>query len=103
MNEFIYKIVQAPLESLVQSPGGIMLLVIVSQIFWLVGIHGGLIISPIRNPLLIAALANNIAAVQAGNAPTNPVTMGFWMSFIVPGGAGLTLSLLDRHPDRFQA
>jgi len=94
MNEFIYKIVQAPLERLVQSPGGIMLLVIVSQIFWLVGIHGGLIISPIRNPLLIAALANNIAAVQAGEAATNPVTMGFWMSFIVPGGAGLTLSLL---------
>ena len=71
-----------------------MLLVIVSQILWLVGIHGGLIISPIRNPLLIAALANNIAAVQAGEAATNPVTMGFWMSFIVPGGAGLTLSLL---------
>jgi PTS system cellobiose-specific IIC component len=94
MNEFIYKIVQAPLERLVQSPGGIMLLVIVSQIFWLVGIHGGLIISPIRNPLLIAALANNIAAVQAGEPATNPVTMGFWMSFIVPGGAGLTLSLL---------
>jgi len=90
------------LERLVQSPGGIMLLVIVSQIFWLVGIHGGLIISPIRNPLLIAALANNIAAVQAGESATNPVTMsatnpvtmGFWMSFIVPGGAGLTLSLL---------
>lgn len=93
LNQFIYNIVQAPLETLVQSPAGIMLLVFISQLFWLIGIHGGLIISPIRNPLLIAALAANITAYQNGQTPTEPVTMGFWMVFIVAGGAGLTLSL----------
>lgn len=93
LNQFIYNIVQAPLEAMVQSPAGIMLLVFISQLFWLIGIHGGLVISPIRNPLLIAALAANIEAYQNGQAPTEPVTMGFWMAFIVVGGAGLTLSL----------
>lgn len=94
INEFIYSIIQAPLEAIVQAPIGIILLVVISQMFWLVGIHGGLIVSPVRNPLLIAALAANIDAVNAGAAPENPVTMGFWMAFMVVGGAGLTLSLI---------
>lgn len=94
VNEFIYSIIQAPLEAIMQTPVGIILLVVIAQLFWLVGIHGGLIASPVRNPLLIAALAANIEAVNSGIAPENPVTMGFWVAFMVVGGAGLTLSLI---------
>ncbi len=94
INEYIYAVLQAPLELIIQSPVGILSLVIISQLFWLVGIHGGLVISPIRNPLLIAALASNIAAVEAGGVGTQAVTLGFWNVFIVTGGAGLTLSLI---------
>lgn len=47
-----------------------------------------------RNPLLIAALASNIDRANAGLVPENPVTLGFWSSFIVVGGAGLTLSCI---------
>ncbi|WP_017470939.1 PTS sugar transporter subunit IIC [Amphibacillus jilinensis] len=94
INEYIYEILQAPLEGLFQNPIGIMFIVFISQLFWLLGIHGGLIVSPIRNPLAIAALAANIAAVQQGLEPTQSVTMGFWMVFVVPGGAGLTLCLI---------
>jgi PTS system cellobiose-specific IIC component len=94
INEWIYKIVQAPLEVIFQSPAGIIAIVVLSQLFWFLGIHGGLVISPIRNPLMFAALAANIAAVQAGQLPTQPITMGFWLTFIVVGGAGITLSLV---------
>lgn len=94
LNEFIYQILQAPLEAAVQSPIGIIILIVVSQIFWVVGIHGGLVVTPIRNPLLIAALAANIEAVAAGGTATNPVTLGFWTVFIAAGGAGYTLSLI---------
>ena len=94
INEYIYAVLQAPLELIIQSPVGILSLVIISQLFWLVGIHGGLVISPIRNPLLIAALASNIAAVEAGGVGTQAVTLGFWNVFIVTGGAGLTRSLI---------
>jgi PTS system cellobiose-specific IIC component len=94
INEYIYKIVQAPLEAIFQSPIGILSIVIFSQLFWFLGIHGGLVISPIRNPFIAAAVAANVAAVSAGQIPTQPVTYGFWMNFIVPGGAGMVLSLI---------
>ena len=58
------------------------------------GIHGGLVISPIRNPLIAAAIAANIAAVNAGGVATQAVTYGFWLNFIVAGGAGITLALV---------
>jgi len=94
LNEFIYKVVQAPLEIVFQSPVGIIAIVIFSQLFWFLGIHGGLVISPIRNPLIAAAIAANIAAVNAGHTATQAVTYGFWLNFIVAGGAGITLSLI---------
>lgn len=94
ISEYMYIVLQKPLETIVQTPFGILALVIVSQLLWVVGIHGGLVISPLRNPLLIAALANNIEAVEAGLTPSNPVTMTFWLTFIVTGGAGVTIALL---------
>lgn len=94
INDFIYKIVQSPLEIIFQSPVGIVLVVIISQIFWFLGIHGGLVISPIRNPLIAAAIAANIAASAAGQVPNQPVTYGFWLNFVVPGGAGCILALI---------
>lgn len=94
LNEWIYSVVQTPLEMIFQSPLGIIGIVIISQIFWFLGIHGGLIISPIRNPLLNAAIAANTAALAAGTIPNQPVTMGFWSVFAVAGGAGMIFSLL---------
>ena len=89
LNEFIYTIVQTPLEIALKSPLGILALVIAGQVFWFLGIHGGL-----GNPLFVTALAANIAAVEAGNSPHEAFTTSFWQNFIVPGGAGVTLSLL---------
>lgn len=94
LNDFIYSIVQAPLEVIFQSPVGIVVVVIISQLFWFLGIHGGLVISPIRNPLIAAAIAANIATLAAGGTPDQPVTYGFWLNFVVPGGAGCILSLI---------
>lgn len=93
LNDWIYKVVQAPLEVLFQSPLGVMALIVISQLFWFLGIHGGLVISPIRDPLMASALAANIAAVEAGGVATQVVTRGFWTFFTVAGGAGMILSL----------
>lgn len=94
LNEWVYKVMQAPLEVVFQSPVGILAIVIISQLFWFLGIHGGLVISPIRNPLIASAIAANIAAVSAGQAATQAITYGFWLNFIVAGGAGMILSLI---------
>lgn len=94
INEFIYNIIQAPLSAIVQTAPGIIIMAIACQLFWFLGIHGGLVVEPIRSPLSAAALAANIAAVEAGQAATQPLTRGLWTVFIVVGGAGLTLSLI---------
>ena len=94
INEFIYNIVQAPLSAIVQTTPGFVIMAVASQLFWFLGIHGGLVVEPIRSPLSAAALAANIAAVEAGGIATQPLTRGLWTVFIVVGGAGLTLSLI---------
>lgn len=94
INEYVYQIIQAPLESIFQSPLGIVAIVIFMQFFWFLGIHGGLVISPIRNPLMIAALATNIDLVEKGLTATEPITAGFWNVFVTCGGAGITLALI---------
>ena len=94
INEFIYAVVQAPLSAAVQSTAGVIIMAVFCQLFWFLGIHGGLVVEPIRSPISAAGLAENIAAVQAGLTPAYPLTRGFWTVFVVVGGAGLTLSLI---------
>ena len=94
LNVWIYNIVQIPLLSLANTTAGIVALALVNQLFWFLGIHGGMVIEGIRGPLSAAGLAENIAAVTAGGTATNILTRGFWTSFVVVGGGGITLSLL---------
>ena len=67
LNEWVYFSDSVAVGSHLPVAGGIIGIVIISQIFWFLGIHGGLIISPIRNPLMSAAIAANTAAVAAGS------------------------------------
>lgn len=94
LNEWIYTIVQTPLQIAFQSPIGAILMAIVNQLFWFLGVHGGMVIEPIRGPLSAAAIAENIALVDAGGIAINPVTRGFWTCFVVAGGGGITISLI---------
>ncbi|MFR4570010.1 MAG: PTS sugar transporter subunit IIC [Collinsella stercoris] len=94
VGDFIYAIMQAPLEALFNTPFGIVGMVLLSNFFWLLGIHGGLIVTPVRNPMFAAAIAANTAALAAGTQPDQIFTMGFWNSFLTLGGAGGTLCLI---------
>lgn len=94
LNEFIYNAIQTPLQAIFQTPGGIIILIIIMQLFWFLGIHGGLILFPIRQPLVIAALATNIALAEQGLAPTEAITDTFWIAFTVFGGSGIPLALI---------
>lgn len=94
LNVWIYNIIQLPLQALANTTGGILVLALVNQLFWFLGIHGGMVIEGVRGPLSAAGLAENTSAVQAGGVATNILTRGFWTSFVVVGGGGITLSLL---------
>lgn len=94
LNVWIYNIIQLPLQALANTTGGILVLALANQLFWFLGIHGGMVIEGVRGPLSAAGLAENISAVQAGGVATKILTRGFWTSFVVVGGGGITLSLL---------
>ena len=94
INNWIYDVLQAPLEVIFNSPMGVLAMVFVSNLFWVLGIHGGLMITPIRNAMFAAAIAANTAAVAAGAVPDQVFTMGFWCAFATVGGAGGTLCLI---------
>ncbi|WP_265455564.1 PTS sugar transporter subunit IIC [Enterococcus sp. HY326] len=92
--DIIYNIVQRPLESVVQGLPGILILMLVAQVFWVIGIHGNQMVKPIREPLLLAAIAVNTEAFQAGKEIPNIITMPFWDMYMSMGGSGVTIGLL---------
>ncbi|ACS84567.1 PTS sugar transporter subunit IIC [Musicola paradisiaca] len=90
----IYMVVQQPLEAVVQSLPGLLVLMFVAQLFWVIGIHGNQMIKPIREPLLLGAIAVNMTAFEQGHDIPNIITMPFWDVYMSIGGSGLTIGLL---------
>ena len=94
MYDIIYNLVQKPLENIVQGLPGILLLMLIAQIFWVIGIHGNQMVKPVREPLLLAAIAVNTEAFEAGKEVPNIITMPFWDMYMSMGGSGVTIGLL---------
>ena len=92
--DIIYNVIQRPLEGMVQGLPGILLLMLIAQIFWIIGIHGNQMIKPVREPLLLAAIAVNTEAFEAGKEIPNIITMPFWDMYMSMGGSGVTIGLL---------
>lgn len=92
--DIIYNVVQRPLEGIVQGLPGILLLMFNAQVFWVIGIHGNQMVKPIREPLLLAAIAVNTEAFEAGKEVPNIITMPFWDMYMSMGGSGVTIGLL---------
>lgn len=92
--DIIYNLVQGPLENLVQGLPGVLLLMLISQLFWVIGIHGNQMIRPIRDPILLATIAANTEAFEAGAEIPYIINMPFWDIYMTMGGSGLTLGLL---------
>ncbi|MCD5029399.1 PTS transporter subunit EIIC [Enterococcus asini] len=92
--DIIYNVIQKPLEGVVQGLPGILLLMFIAQVFWVIGIHGNQMVKPIREPLLLAAIAVNTEAFEAGKEVPNIITMPFWDMYMSMGGSGVTIGLL---------
>ena len=85
---------QTPLLSVMQHPLGILVIIFVTQIFWVLGLHGANITAAVREPLMILALTTNLELFNAGQSPTMIVAKPFWSMFCTIGGSGCTLGLL---------
>lgn len=92
--DIIYNSIQGPLENVVQGLPGVLLLMFIAQVFWVIGIHGNQMVKPIREPILLAAIAENTAAFEAGEAIPNIISMPFWDIYMSMGGSGVTIGML---------
>ncbi len=93
MTSFIYKMIQTPLTSLGASPLTFIVFIVLSQILWFFGLHGGQIVGSLLSVLYMPALMENLAAFQAGETLPNLLTMSTWTNFVTLGGSGATLGL----------
>lgn len=97
--EFIYEIIQAPMQGVTDSLFGIILYCTIATIFWWFGVHGGSIVTGIMGALLLSNLTANQAIVDSGQALTIEngayiVTDQFTAVLINLTGTGTTFGLV---------
>ena len=98
--EWIYEALQAPLQGMTDSFGGMILMCFMVPFFWFFGIHGSTIIGDgIMGPMLLANTAENQAIIDSGLELTianggHIVTKQFLDQFIVMTGSGITIGLI---------
>ncbi|WP_265459509.1 PTS sugar transporter subunit IIC [Enterococcus sp. HY326] len=93
MHQFVYSIIQQPLQGIGGSMGAVILISLIQQILWFFGIHGTNVVMPIVQALWMAMDVENLNAVAAGQTPPNITGYAFFM-IITWGGTGLGLVLL---------
>lgn len=94
IHDFIYSILQQPLEGLGGSIWSAVILVTVAELLWFFGIHGSMVTSSVMMALFATSAYANLEAVAAGQAATNIVNMFFIDVYKGPRALGLALLLL---------
>lgn len=93
MHQFVYTIIQEPLQGIGGSMGAVILISLIQQVLWFFGIHGTNVVMPIVQALWMAMDVENLNAVAAGQTPPNITGYAFFM-IVTWSGLGLGLVLL---------
>lgn len=91
--DWIYKVLQAPLLGLSQSFFAVVIVAVLTQLFWFFGIHGGNVMAPIMEGVFGVALLANMEAYQNNEAIPylwNSVSFG---SFVWYATLGLLIAI----------
>ncbi|MEF2609889.1 MAG: PTS transporter subunit EIIC [Faecalicoccus sp.] len=94
LNDLIFKFIQTPFTNIVSSPVGLVIIYILYMLLWGLGIHSAFIFGPILEPIYLATLTANSAALQSGAQMTGIITKPFVDSVAFMGGAGNMFALL---------
>lgn len=94
VHNIIFQLLSKPLGTIGGSLGGAIVAIILVQLLWTLGIHGGSIVIVLMRPIWLDLMNQNTLAFQAGQAVPNIVTDQFINIFVFIGGAGVTLSLV---------
>ncbi|KOF57914.1 PTS cellobiose transporter subunit IIC [Clostridium sp. DMHC 10] len=92
--DFIYKILQLPMQKVGDSLGAMMGVYFFAHVLWLFGIHGTNITDSVFRPILYALSAENLKALQAGQPLPHIINQQFQDLFATYGGAGSALSMI---------
>ena len=84
----------APAITSMDSLPAVMLIIFITQLLWVFGLHGAAITSSVWAPFAIANASANAAAVAAGQTPAHVFTSGFYYGFLQVSGSGMTLGLV---------
>jgi PTS system cellobiose-specific IIC component len=94
-NDWLSKILVSPLTNAADSIGFALIIVLLQQIFWSVGLHGSNILLGIQAPLMTKLAADNLALFQAHATTGYAVFAGnFLDAYVWLGGSGATIGLL---------
>lgn len=98
MIEWIYKVIQTPLQGVSDSPFGVIVIAFCIPFLWFFGVHGSNVIGGIVGSLLTANTMDNAALQKAGTLDlahgAHIVTQQFLDNFINMTGAGQTIGLV---------
>ena len=89
----IYGLLKAPLTALAASPLTFILLLIICNILWFFGIHGGMVATSIMAALYTELTLENLAAYGAGQALPNIIIQPAWFAMGNIGGSGCAMGL----------
>ncbi|EJO5346919.1 PTS sugar transporter subunit IIC [Clostridium botulinum] len=94
IHKALFLALQAPLQGVMGSLGGLLVLVLVQQFLWFFGLHGSNILAPIINAVLLPLTEANVRAFKNGVNPEHIVNSQFLDSYVNMGGSGATIALL---------
>jgi len=99
MIEWIYTIIQSPLEGVTDSFGGALVISFLVPFLWFFGVHGSTIVGGIMGPLLQSNSLANQAIIDSGKELTlanggRIVTQQFMDQFLTVTGAGMTIGIV---------
>ncbi len=86
--------IQTPLQGIVSSLPGVLVLIFVIQILWFFGLHGSNMMLPVVQGVLFPLTIDNMNRVKDGLKPLYIVNDQFLNSFVFFGGAGATICLI---------
>ncbi|ERK29835.1 PTS sugar transporter subunit IIC [Clostridium intestinale] len=92
-NDFIYTLLQIPLQNLASSLPTFIILVLLSQILWFFGVHGTYTVLPIFMPIWMGYIGENTAAYAAGQAVPFAFNVGLF-NLTTLGGCGTTIGFV---------
>ena len=92
-NDFIYKLIQIPLQSLASSLPTFIILILLAQVLWFFGVHGSYATLPLFFPIWMGYIGENTAAIAQGKEVPFIYNFGLY-NLTTLGGCGTTIGLV---------